>query len=63
MVNYDAQMNAAVKKFQTDNKLKVSGDIDGETSYQLMDLLREKILEEDPQLLKAQEVVTDLLNK
>ncbi|WP_320415331.1 S41 family peptidase [Psychrobacillus antarcticus] len=61
--NFDDQMNAAVKKFQSDNKLAVSGDIDGETSYQLMDKLRAKILEEDPQLLKAQKVVTDLLNK
>nr|WP_093061253.1 S41 family peptidase [Psychrobacillus sp. OK028] len=61
--NFDEQMNNAVKKFQADNKLAVSGDIDGETSYQLMDKLRTKILEEDPQLLKAQEIVTDLLKK
>lgn len=60
---FDEQMNTAVKKFQSDNKLIVSGDIDGETSYQLMDKLRAKILEEDPQLLKAQEIVTDLLDK
>lgn len=61
--NFDEQLNTAVKKFQSDNKLVVSGDIDGETSYQLMDKLRAKILEEDPQLLKAQEIVTDLLDK
>lgn len=61
--NFDEQMNTAVKKFQSDNKLVVSGDIDGETSYLLMDKLRAKILEEDPQLLKAQEIVTDLLDK
>lgn len=61
--NFDEQMNTAVKKFQSDNKLAVSGDIDGETSFLLMDLLRAKILEEDPQLIKAQEIVTDLLNK
>lgn len=61
--NFDEQLNAAVKKFQSDNKLAVSGDIDGDTSYQLMDKLRTKILEDDPQLLKAQEIVTDLLKK
>lgn len=61
--NFDEQMNTAVKKFQSDNKLSVSGDIDGETSFLLMDQLRAKILEEDPQLIKAQEIVTDLLNK
>ncbi|MFJ7826402.1 S41 family peptidase [Psychrobacillus sp. NPDC096623] len=61
--NFDEQMNAAVKKFQADNKLTVSGDINGETSYQLMDKLRTKILEDDPQLQKAQEIVRDLLNK
>ncbi|MER2171312.1 MAG: S41 family peptidase, partial [Psychrobacillus psychrodurans] len=61
--NFDEQMNTAVKKFQSDNKLAVSGDIDGETSFLLMDQLRAKILEEDPQLIKAQEIATDLLNK
>jgi carboxyl-terminal processing protease len=61
--NFDEQMNNAVKKFQSDNKLAVSGDIDGETSFLLMDQLRAKILEEDPQLIKAQEIATDLLNK
>lgn len=61
--NFDEQMNTAVKKFQSDNKLAVSGEIDGETSYLLMDKLRAKILEEDPQLLKAQEIVTELLDK
>jgi carboxyl-terminal processing protease len=61
--NFDEQMNTAVKKFQSDNKLAVSGDIDGETSFLLMDQLRAKILEEDPQLIKAQEIATDLINK
>lgn len=61
--NFDEQMNTAVKKFQSDNKLAVSGELDGETSFLLMDQLRVKILEEDPQLIKAQEIATDLLNK
>lgn len=61
--NYDEQMSTAVKKFQSDNKLTVSGNLDGDTAYLLMDKLRAKIMEEDPQLLKAQEIVTDLLNK
>ena len=61
--NFDEQMSNAVKKFQTDNKLTVSGNIDGDTSYQLMNQLRTKILEEDPQLLKAQEIAKDLIKK
>ena len=61
--NFDDQMSTAVKKFQTDNKLTVSGNVDGDTSYQLMNQLRTKILEEDPQLLKAQEIAKDLLKK
>lgn len=62
-VNFDAQMTAAVKKFQTDNELEATGELSGDTSFILMDKLREKILKEDPQLVKAQEVVKELLNK
>ena len=61
--NFDDQMNTAVKKFQSDNKLAISGDLDGETSYLLMEQLRAKILEEDPQLSKAQEIVKGLMKK
>ncbi|TQR20761.1 PDZ domain-containing protein [Psychrobacillus vulpis] len=61
--NFDAQMTAAVKKFQSDNKLASTGELTGESSFILMDKLRQKILNEDPQLLKAKEVVLELLKK
>lgn len=61
--NFDTNMAAAVKKFQTDNKLAVTGELTGETSFILMDKIREKIIQDDPQLLKAKEVVLELLKK
>ncbi len=61
--NFDAEMTAAVKKFQSDNKLEVTGELTGESTFILMDKIREKIVKDDPQLLKAKEVVTELLNK
>ncbi|WP_282244904.1 S41 family peptidase [Psychrobacillus sp. NEAU-3TGS] len=61
--NFDAEMTEAVKKFQADNKLEVTGKLVGDSTYVLMDKIREKIVKDDPQLLKAKEVVTELLNK
>lgn len=61
--NFDEQMTTAVKKFQSDNKLEVTGKLQGDTTFLLMDKIREKITKDDPQLVKATEVVTDLLNK
>lgn len=61
--NFDNQMTTAVKKFQAENKLESTGELSGETSYLLMDKLRAKVLEDDPQLQKAKEVVLELLNK
>ena len=39
MVNLMMTMTSAVKKFQTDNKLAVTGELTGETTYPLMDKL------------------------
>ncbi|MEK3975031.1 S41 family peptidase [Psychrobacillus sp. FSL K6-1267] len=61
--SFNDQMVSAVKKFQSDNKLETTGEITGETAYLLMDKLREKLLNEDPQLSKAEEVAKDLIKK
>lgn len=61
--NFDEKMVQAVKKFQADNKLGETGEVTGETSFLLMDKLREKILTDDPQLQKAKEIALELLNK
>lgn len=61
--SFDESMTAAVKKFQTDNQIASTGELTGETSFILMDKLREKILKDDPQLEKAKEVVLKLLKK
>lgn len=47
----------AVKNFQEDNELEPTGILSGETTYALMDALRVKIAEEDPQVLKAIELL------
>jgi carboxyl-terminal processing protease len=54
---YDGQTKKAVSKFQTDHKLKVTGTIKGETTLNLMEDLRKKILSNDTQVKKAQEVL------
>ncbi|MFF2752854.1 S41 family peptidase [Psychrobacillus sp. NPDC058041] len=61
--NFDAQFAKSVKKFQTDNNIASTGELTGETSFVLMDKLREKIVKDDPQLQKAKEVVLELLKK
>lgn len=61
--NFDASFAKAVKKFQTDNNIASTGELTGETSFILMDKLREKIAKDDPQLQKAKEVVLELLKK
>lgn len=61
--DFDAPFAKAVKKFQTDNNIATTGELTGETSFILMDKLRQKIVKDDPQLEKAKEVVLKLLNK
>jgi len=48
----------AVKKLQAANNLEETGVLTGDTTYALMDALRVKIKAEDPQLLKAKELLT-----
>lgn len=54
---YTEQTASAVEKFQAANELEVTGILVEETTYALMDALRVKMLEDDPQMLKAKEVL------
>ena len=48
-----------MKKLQEDLALETTGILLGDTTYGLMEKLREKIQEDDPQLLKAKEVLLE----
>jgi carboxyl-terminal processing protease len=54
---YDASTESAVVQFQRDHGLERNGAISGDTTYKLMDALREKIQKDDPQVLKAKELL------
>ncbi|SIT80635.1 lmo1851 family serine protease [Edaphobacillus lindanitolerans] len=54
---FDEHTENAVKALQKDEDLKVDGVLEGDTTYALMDKLREKIKTDDPQLKKAAELV------
>lgn len=54
---YDDSTENAVKALQEDQKINVDGILKGDTTYTLMDQLRQKVQEDDPQLLKAKEVL------
>lgn len=52
---FDAKTEDAVIKFQRDYGLERTGVITGDTTYKLMDALRDKIKKDDPHILKAKE--------
>ncbi len=54
---YDASTTYAVQQFEQKHKLKVTGEIKGETTYAIMEDLRLKIKKDDPQLKKAMAIV------
>ena len=56
---FDEETESAVEAFQKAENLEQTGVLVGDTTYALMDALREKIEQDDPMLLKAKEVVTD----
>jgi carboxyl-terminal processing protease len=60
---FDDQTEAAVKQLQKEAKLKETGILTGDTTYALMDRLRLKIEKDDPQLLKAKELLLKDLEK
>lgn len=60
---FDEATTAAVKKLQGDLELEVTGVLTGDTTFGLMDKLRQKIADEDPQLLKAKELLLEQINE
>ncbi|ARJ37593.1 peptidase S41 [Sporosarcina ureae] len=54
---YDADTAEAVKTLQKDLSLEQTGILTGDTTVGLMQKLRDKMKKDDPQLLKAKEVV------
>lgn len=54
---FDEATKEAVEQFQEDQKLDQTGVIVGETTYALMDAIREKIDKEDPHVLKGKEIL------
>lgn len=58
---YDAETTAAVKELQKDLQLEDTGILTGETTFGLMDKLREKIESDDPQLQKAKDILLEAL--
>jgi carboxyl-terminal processing protease len=54
---YDEDTKSAVQQFQEKNKLEATGVLKGETTVKLMDQLRQKLKENDPQFKKAVEVL------
>lgn len=58
---YDADTVVAVKALQKDLELKVTGILVDETTFGLMNKLRDKIEHDDPQLIKAKEVLLEAI--
>jgi carboxyl-terminal processing protease len=61
--SFDEQTAQAVKKIQEDLTLEATGILAGETTIGLMNKLRTKIQEDDPQLLKAKELLIEKLGQ
>ncbi len=54
---FDETTKTAVETFQADQQLEPNGLLVGETTFALMDAIREKITNEDPHILKAKELL------
>ncbi|MGY3778142.1 S41 family peptidase [Isobaculum melis] len=54
---FDATTKAAVEKFQKDQNLPVDGIVTGDTSYKMIEKLRELLLKNDTQYQKALEIL------
>ena len=59
---YDESTMQAVKSLQTDLEQEQTGILTGDTTVGLMQKLRDKMKKDDPQLLKAKEVVLKEIN-
>lgn len=60
---YGAQTVQAVQALQREKQLPVDGILQNETTFALMDALRETLKENDPQMQKAQQLVEEQLQK
>lgn len=60
---YNAATASAVRALQKDLELESTGILTGDTTFGLMEKLREKIEQEDPQVLKAKEVLLEQLGE
>ncbi len=60
---FDNKTESAVKSLQKDLSIESTGILQGDTTLGLMEKLRIKIKEDDPQLLKAKEVLLEQINK
>ncbi|MFS0576367.1 S41 family peptidase [Sporosarcina sp. 179-K 3D1 HS] len=60
---FDEKTERAVQQLQQDLKLEANGILSGDTTYGLMGKLRDKIQKDDPQLVKAQEVLKENIAK
>lgn len=55
---FDSYTTRAVQKLQAANDQKETGVLTGDTTYALMDALRAKMKTDDPQVIKAKELLT-----
>ena len=60
---FDSETTAAVEKLQKDLELEITGVLTGDTTFGLMDKLRQKIEEDDPQLMKAKELLLEKIRQ
>lgn len=56
---FEEQMQEAVETFQEENELEVTGILTGDSTFAVMDALREKIENDDPQLQKAKTIIME----
>lgn len=56
---FEEQMTEAVEAFQEENDLKVTGVLTGDSTFAVMDALREKIENDDPQLQEAKKLLME----
>lgn len=60
---FDDKTEQAVRQLQSDLAIEKNGILIGDTTFGLMEKLRTKIQEDDPQLLKAKEILLEKLAK
>lgn len=56
---FEEQMTEAVEAFQEENDLEVTGVLTGDSTFAVMDALREKIENDDPQLQEAKKLLME----